>query len=145
MKKFFYSILIVLLINFFPSVCYSDGLFKSLRDLSNTTSSMKKKYRDKHYNKCKSGSFPRYEGQSKKGKAHGEGLHCIKKDEYYSGQFKNGIYEGIGYYFFSNGNKYFGEFKNGVYDGEGSFYFKNGNVKTGIFKNGKFIKEKVSD
>jgi len=91
--------------------------------------------------KCHTVPFPRYEGESKNKKAHGNGVHCIKKYEYYKGEFFVGKYNGIGTFYFKDGSRYTGQFKDNLYNGEGSFKFKNGEVKRGVFKNGKLIKE----
>jgi hypothetical protein len=58
-----------------------------------------------------------YEGDCKKGKAHGNGK-AIGKDTY-EGEFRKGFPSGYGTYTYSNGNVYKGDFQKGLMDGEG--------------------------
>jgi len=58
-----------------------------------------------------------YEGDCKKGLAHGEGT--AKGEDTYAGEFKKGLPHGEGTYTWANGNVYVGEFKDGMMEGEG--------------------------
>jgi hypothetical protein len=63
-----------------------------------------------------------YEGDCKKGKAHGTGK--AKGEDSYVGNFKSGIPDGEGTYTWQNGSSFNGKWKNGFRDGEGTMKFK---------------------
>ena len=80
-----------------------------------------------------------YEGDCKKGLAHGQGT--AKGDEdYYQGSFKKGQPYGKGKYVWGNGEFYQGEFKNGMRHGEGIMYAVN--KETGVIEKGKLSRWK---
>ena len=58
-----------------------------------------------------------YEGDCKKGLAHGEGK--ASGDDIYEGSFKKGLPSGYGEYIWANGNIYKGEWKRGMKQGKG--------------------------
>lgn len=63
-----------------------------------------------------------YEGECKKGLAHGQGKALGSHT--YEGSFKKGYPDGTGTYTWPNGNLYKGDFKNGLKDGEGELYVR---------------------
>lgn len=65
-----------------------------------------------------------YEGDCKKGKAHGNGK-AIGTDTY-AGAFKKGQPDGFGIYTWANGNIYSGEWKKGKKEGKGELVFAEG-------------------
>lgn len=65
-----------------------------------------------------------YEGDCKKGLAHGEGE--ASGVDSYKGEFKKGLPHGAGTYRWSNGDVYEGAFKGGQKDGEGKLVHANG-------------------
>jgi len=71
-----------------------------------------------------------YEGDCKRGKAHGEGKATGK--DTYEGEFKKGLPDGNGKYTWSNGNYYEGEWKDGVKEGEGKLVIKRENVADSV-------------
>ena len=83
-----------------------------------------------------------YEGECKKGLAHGMGK-ATGADHYY-GEFKNGLPHGKGKYTWSNGDYYIGEWKNGGRHGKGLMvvageFEEEDNRRVANWKNDKFI------
>ncbi len=64
----------------------------------------------------------KYEGDCKKGKAHGKGK-AEGKDSY-EGDFRNGLAEGMGTYTWENGNQFTGQWSKGLKEGKGTMIFK---------------------
>ncbi len=93
-------------------------------------------------NECKvlkKGIDESYEGECKKGLAHGEGI--AKGEDYYKGEFKKGLPHGDGIYKWKEGQIYEGSWKNGERNGSGKYYFQaDGKDKTlvGIWKNDEY-------
>jgi len=84
----------------------------------------------------------KYEGDCKKGLAHGKG-EAMGIDTY-EGRFKKGLPHGSGTYTWKNGNIYTGDWKNGKRNGKGTLYSaSNGEKITGFWKNDEFVKEIV--
>ncbi len=82
----------------------------------------------------------KYEGELKKGLAHGLGT-AIGLDAY-TGHFSKGLPESTGTYTFSNGDVYQGEFSKGLFSGKGTLTYKklNGDsIVEGYWKEGKYI------
>lgn len=83
----------------------------------------------------------KYEGDCKKGKAHGVGK-AVGEDTY-EGEFKKGLPEGNGTYSWSNGNVYKGNWKDGLKDGEGQLIINRENqpdsVVVGFWKDDEYI------
>lgn len=73
-----------------------------------------------------------YEGECKKGKAHGAGK-AIGADSYV-GNFKSGIPDGEGTYTWQNGSSFNGKWKNGFRDGEGTMKLKLANGSDSLIK-----------
>jgi len=86
----------------------------------------------------------KYEGQCKKGLAHGKGkAEGIDK---YEGNFKKGLPHGMGVYTWSTGEIYDGNWQEGKKEGLGKlFYKKDGadSVKIGIWKNDVYYKKNI--
>ena len=83
----------------------------------------------------------KYQGNCKKGFAHGNGI-AEGKDKY-EGHFKNGLPDGKGKYTWANGDSYEGDWKTGMRNGKGKFtYKKNGkdSIVYGLWEDDKFIK-----
>ena len=85
----------------------------------------------------------KYEGETKKGLAHGDGKAWGEADQYV-GTFKKGYPNGTGVYTWGNGNVYTGEFSKGQRDGKGEFRIKRGgnlpdSIQTGYFKDDQYI------
>jgi hypothetical protein len=83
-----------------------------------------------------------YEGDCKKGLAHGEGK--ASGDDTYQGTFKKGLPNGYGEYVWTNGNIYKGEWKRGMKDGKGELkLIREGidSVVVGYWSNDKYIGE----
>jgi len=81
-----------------------------------------------------------YEGECRKGLAHGKGK-AIGKDSY-EGEFKKGLPNGQGTYKYSNGAVYSGEWSNGLKNGKGEYKYKVNyadSVLTGYWKDDKYI------
>ncbi len=79
-----------------------------------------------------------YEGDCKKGLAHGQGT-SVGKDTY-TGGFKKGLPDGTGVYTFANGDVYEGNFDNGRMDGKGKKTYADIDlVQEGNFYDGEFI------
>lgn len=86
----------------------------------------------------------KYEGECKRGLAHGIGKAWGESD-FYEGEFKKGLPHGKDTYTWGNGNVCIGDFKKGMMDGEGNLTFKDASgeitVKKGFFDNGEFLGE----
>lgn len=84
----------------------------------------------------------KYEGDTKKGLANGEGKASGSEDSY-EGNFKKGLPHGEGTYIWGNGNKYIGEFSKGRMNGEGELFIKGKNnivsVQAGYFKDNEYL------
>jgi len=84
----------------------------------------------------------KYEGECKKGYAHGKGKAWGKTD-FYEGEFKKGLPHGYGIYKWANGNTYHGNFSKGHMDGEGKLTSTRPSgekeIKKGFFKKGKYL------
>ena len=82
-----------------------------------------------------------YEGECKKGKAHGVGK-AVGKDTY-EGEFKKGLPEGAGTYTWANGNVFAGTFKKGLKVGEGRLTFSPesfpDSILTGFWKDDFYV------
>ncbi len=65
----------------------------------------------------------KYEGDCKKGKAHGKGK-AEGKDSY-EGDFRNGLAEGKGTYTWQNGTRFTGQWSKGLKEGKGTMVFKS--------------------
>ena len=83
----------------------------------------------------------KYEGECKKGKAHGIGK-SVGTDTY-EGEFKKGLPDGKGKYTWENGNFFEGTWKEGLKDGEGKLIALRPNltdsIVTGFWKNDTYI------
>lgn len=88
-----------------------------------------------------------YEGECKKGFAHGMGKALGSHT--YEGEFKKGYPDGVGTYTWPNGNLYKGEFKNGLKDGKGELYVRRLNqpdsIVNGYWDKDKYIGEFISN
>lgn len=82
-----------------------------------------------------------YNGECKKGKAHGEGKSV--GEDTYEGEFKKGFPDGKGKYIWSNGSFYEGEWKNGIKNGQGKLVIKTDvdadSVLIGFWKDDEYI------
>ena len=82
----------------------------------------------------------KYEGDCKKGLAHGNGVSY--GTDKYEGSFKKGLPHGSGKYTWANGEYYQGEWKNGNRHGTGIHYMSPGIKETaleGKWQNDKFV------
>lgn len=82
----------------------------------------------------------KYEGETKKGLAHGQGT-AIGTDSY-TGHFNKGLPESDGIYTFSNGDVYKGEFSKGVINGKGVMTYKKASADSiveGYWQEGKYV------
>ena len=86
----------------------------------------------------------RYEGDCKKGYAHGIGKAWGEEDQY-EGAFKKGLPHGEGKYTWGNGSHYSGAFVKGKMDGRGVLVLKDTSgkdtVKKGYFKDNEYLGE----
>ncbi len=84
----------------------------------------------------------KYEGDCKKGYAHGFGKAWGASD-FYEGNFRKGLPHGEGSYTWGNGNIYVGNFSKGLMDGQGVLTLIGASgkedVKKGFFKKGEYI------
>jgi len=91
------------------------------------------------FSACASG--PKYVGQEKDGKPHGEGTYTYPDGSKYVGQFKDGKRDGQGIYTWQRGNvfnKYVGQWKDDKRDGQGTLTWPSDGAKyVGQFKNDK--------
>lgn len=82
-----------------------------------------------------------YDGECKKGFAHGQGKALGSHS--YEGSFKKGWPDGTGVYTWANGNVYKGEFKGGLKDGKGEMLIRRmgrpDSVVTGFWEKDKYI------
>lgn len=81
-----------------------------------------------------------YEGECKKGLAHGQGI--ASGLDKYEGMFKKGLPQGKGTYNYSDGAIYKGEWRKGLRNGKGEYTFKidgKDSVITGYWKDDKYI------
>lgn len=82
-----------------------------------------------------------YEGDCKKGKAHGKGT--AKGEDSYTGEFRKGLPHGFGIYTWGDGKIYEGDFKNGSMEGEGKMTISTKNkadsVVTGFWKGNEYL------
>lgn len=86
----------------------------------------------------------KYDGQLKKGLAHGEGT-AVGTDSY-TGHFAKGLPDGEGTYSFANGDVYKGNFSKGLFSGKGKFTYKRAagdSIVDGYWEAGKYIGEKL--
>lgn len=85
-----------------------------------------------------------YEGDCKKGLAHGKGKASGK--DTYQGRFKKGYPHGKGTYTWNTGEVYTGEWRQGLKHGEGSMVYKigdNDSTLAGIWEKGEYIGVKI--
>ena len=80
---------------------------------------------------------PKYVGEWKKGKFHGQGMFTHKGRKYV-GQYKNHKRHGQGTYTYANGDKYVGEWKDHKYYGKGTYIYSNGDQYVGKWKRNKY-------
>ena len=83
-----------------------------------------------------------YEGECKKGLAHGEGK--ATGIDRYQGKFRKGFPNGDGLYTWANGDTYKGEFRRGIQDGKGEMnmiILGRDSVLIGYWEDGKYIGE----
>ena len=78
----------------------------------------------------------KYQGECKKGKAHGEGV--IDDDIYYRGMLKNGIFHGVGELVMKDGDIYKGQWKRGKKDGKGILIGRS-DIVTGYWSQDDYI------
>jgi len=82
----------------------------------------------------------KYEGELKKGLAHGEGIATGL--DTYTGHFNKGLPDDKGTYTFSNGDVYRGEFSRGLFNGRGVFTYKKASgdsIVEGYWEAGKYV------
>lgn len=82
----------------------------------------------------------KYEGELKKGLAHGEGTAA--GTDKYTGRFVKGLPDGKGTYTFGNGDVYTGEFRKGLFAGKGVLIYKKANgdsIVEGYWEVGKYV------
>ncbi len=82
----------------------------------------------------------KYEGETKKGLAHGQGT--ATGTDSYTGHFSKGLPESEGTYTFSNGDVYKGEFAKGVIEGKGVMTYKKtsgDSIVEGYWQEGKYV------
>ena len=82
----------------------------------------------------------KYEGECKKGKAHGIGR--AEGEDVYEGSFKKGWPDGEGTYIWRYGRRYVGEFKRGVMDGYGEMHNNRpgaDSLQVGYWRDGYYI------
>lgn len=83
-----------------------------------------------------------YEGDCKKGMAHGEGT--ARGDDVYQGEFRKGLPDGYGIYTWANGNSYKGNWKKGKQYGSGIMTVKlpeKDSIIEGYWKDNKYLGE----
>jgi hypothetical protein len=73
-----------------------------------------------------------YEGECRRGRAHGEGV--AEGTDFYQGQFRRGWPHGEGTYEWAGGDVYTGEFRNGERSGEGTYEWATGEVYSGEWR-----------
>ena len=81
----------------------------------------------------------KYEGELKKGLAHGEGI-AVGLDSY-NGHFNKGLPDDKGIYTFHNGDVYKGEFSRGLFNGKGVLTYKKArgdSIVEGYWEAGKY-------
>lgn len=76
-----------------------------------------------------------YFGQTRNGKAHGNGIGVYANGNKYEGEWKNGKKEGEGVYQYPDGETYEGSFVEDKRKGFGLYKWPNGDVYTGYWKN----------
>ncbi|NJO24872.1 MAG: hypothetical protein HC867_02380 [Bacteroidia bacterium] len=85
----------------------------------------------------------KYDGECKKGKAHGHGKATGK--DAYEGDFKSGLPDGKGTYTWSNGTSFTGKWDNGLREGKGIMTYKTGkgedSLISGFWKKDVYIGE----
>ena len=81
---------------------------------------------------------PKYVGEFKDDKFHGQGTYTWADGNKYVGEFKDDKQDGHGTYTFASGEKYVGEFKEGKRNGQGTWAFADGRKYVGEFKDGNF-------
>lgn len=82
----------------------------------------------------------KYEGELKKGLAHGQGT-AIGQDTY-TGRFSKGLPDGEGTYTFGNGDVYRGGFSKGLFSGKGILFHKKAlgdSIVEGFWEVGKYV------
>ncbi len=82
----------------------------------------------------------KYEGELKKGLAHGQGT-AVGQDTY-TGRFNKGLPDGEGTYTFGNGDFYRGGFSKGLFSGKGIMIFKKASrdsIVEGYWQVGKYV------
>lgn len=87
----------------------------------------------------KTGIDAKYEGECKKGLAHGKGKATGL--DYYEGEFKKGLPQGKGIYRWATGEIYEGEWKKGLRDGTGKYIFQfegRDSIMTGLWSKDKY-------
>lgn len=84
-----------------------------------------------------------YEGECKKGLAHGYGI--AKSKDVYEGEFKRGYPDGSGVYTYSTGRVYDGEWNKGLKEGQGKLVistFRGDSIVTGFWREDRYLGEK---
>ncbi len=86
----------------------------------------------------------KYEGELKKGLAHGQGTAI--GSEAYTGHFSKGFPDGEGTYTFENGDVYRGGFSKGLFSGKGALTYKKAtgdSIVEGFWQGGKYVGKKM--
>ncbi|KAF7204739.1 radial spoke head 10 homolog B isoform X2 [Nothobranchius furzeri] len=79
----------------------------------------------------------RYEGDTRDGQFHGEGVASYEGGHLYKGMFSKGVMEGLGVLVCANRHKYEGEFVRNTPMGQGAFTWPDGSAYTGEVHSGK--------
>jgi hypothetical protein len=88
----------------------------------------------------------KYEGELKKGLAHGNGT-AIGQDTY-TGHFSKGLPDGDGTYTFGNGDIYKGAFSKGLFSGKGILLYRKASgdsIVEGYWQGGKYVGKTIVD
>jgi hypothetical protein len=77
-----------------------------------------------------------YDGEWRRGKAHGFGIHVWSNGDKYDGEWYRSLKHGKGKDIFHTGDTYEGEYRYGKFDGTGVFNWSKGMIYKGQFKEG---------
>jgi hypothetical protein len=77
-----------------------------------------------------------YDGEWRRGKAHGFGIHVWSNGDKYDGEWYRSLKHGRGKDYFHTGDSYEGEYRYGKFEGTGTFKWTKGMVYNGQFKEG---------
>ena len=111
---------------------------QSPKDTSKASRILGNKYETKFQTFYHEDGKKEYEGETKNGLYHGQGIYYFTDGSKYIGQFVDHEFHGQGTLYYIDGDKYEGQFEDSSCNGQGTLYFANGDKYVGEFENNEF-------